>query len=68
MDFIRAIEKALNKKAKINFQPMQAGDVKQTYADVTELFEYIHFKPQTDLENGIGEFVGNYREVYLLKK
>jgi len=28
------------------------------------LFEYIHFKPQTDLENGIGEFIEKFKEEY----
>src|SRR5690606_30029064 len=35
MDFIKAIEENLNKKAKIKFLPMQPGDVKTTYADTS---------------------------------
>lgn len=60
MDFIKAIEKALNKKGKIVFKPMQPGDVKSTYANVESLFNYINFKPSTDLEKGVKLFVNNY--------
>jgi len=60
MDFIKAIEKALNKKGKIVFKPMQPGDVQSTYANVESLFNYINFKPQTNLEEGVKAFVDNY--------
>ena len=60
MDFIKAIEKALGKKGKIIFKPMQPGDVQSTYANVESLFNYINFKPSTDLEEGVKLFVNNY--------
>jgi len=60
MDFVHAIEKTLNKKGKIIFKPMQPGDVKMTYANVESLFNYIDFKPQTNLEKGVQEFVAQY--------
>jgi UDP-glucuronate 4-epimerase len=60
MDFVHAIEKALNKKGKIIFKPMQPGDVKSTYANVESLFNYINFKPSTNLEEGVKAFVNNY--------
>ena len=60
MDFIKAIEKALNKKGKIVFKPMQPGDVKSTYANVESLFNHINFKPSTNLEEGVKAFVNNY--------
>ena len=60
MDFVRAIEKALKKKGKINYKPMQPGDVKTTYANVESLFSYINFKPATNLEDGVKEFVTQY--------
>ena len=60
MDFVHAIEKTLNKKGKIIFKPMQPGDMKMTYANVESLFNYIDFKPQTDLEKGVQEFVAQY--------
>ncbi len=63
MDFVKAVEKALNKKGKIVFKPMQPGDVKRTYANVESLFEYINFKPQTKLEEGVKAFVEKYLEL-----
>ncbi len=63
MDFIEAIEKALNKKGKIIYKEMQPGDVEKTYADVQSLFDYINFKPSTPIEEGIQTFVDKYLEL-----
>ncbi|SDW75600.1 UDP-glucuronate 4-epimerase [Lutibacter oricola] len=62
MDFVLQIEKALGKKGKIKFKPMQLGDVQSTYANVESLFDYIGFKPETKLEDGVKEFVNQYLE------
>jgi UDP-glucuronate 4-epimerase len=64
MDFVRSIEKALGKKGKIVYKPMQPGDVQATYANVESLFNYIDFKPQTNLEDGVNEFVNRYLKLY----
>lgn len=64
MDFVEAIEKALDKKGKRVFKPMQDGDVVSTYANVENLFDYIDFKPETKLEDGIKEFVDFYLKFY----
>ncbi|MHB1148720.1 MAG: NAD-dependent epimerase/dehydratase family protein [Lutibacter sp.] len=64
MDFIKAIEKALGKKGKIVFRPMQPGDVQSTYANVESLFNYIDFKPETNIEDGIKIFVDKYLELH----
>ncbi|MDY0290634.1 MAG: NAD-dependent epimerase [Sphaerochaeta sp.] len=61
MYFIETLEKALGKKAMIEFLPMQPGDVYQTYADVTELMEEFDFKPSTPLSIGLERFVQWYR-------
>jgi UDP-glucuronate 4-epimerase len=63
MDYVRAIEKALNKKGKIVYKDMQPGDVESTYANVQSLFDYINFKPATDIETGIKAFVDKYLEL-----
>ena len=63
MDFIKAIEKALGKKGKMVFKPMQPGDVQSTYANVESLFNYIDFKPETNIEDGIKAFVDKYLEL-----
>jgi len=64
MTFIETIENALGKKAEKNFMPMQDGDVVSTYADVSGLMEDFGYKPDTDLKDGIKEFVKWYREFY----
>ena len=63
-DFIKTIEKSLNKKAKINFLPMQNGDVQQTYADLSKISKYVNFQPKTDIENGIFKFCDWYKDFY----
>jgi len=42
----------------------QDGDVVSTYADVSELIDDFGYKPDTDLKDGIGEFVKWYRKFY----
>jgi len=63
MDYVHAVEKALGKKGKIVYKPIQPGDVPKTYADVQSLFDYIDFKPATDIEIGIKAFVDKYLEL-----
>lgn len=57
MDFIRTLEEALGKRAKIMMMPMQKGDVYTTYADTSKLERDIGYKSQIKLKNGIDEFV-----------
>jgi len=63
-DFLTAIELALDKKAKIIFKPLQEGDIKATYAEVTALYNFIKFKPSTPLEDGVKKMVSWYRQCY----
>lgn len=62
MEYIKALETALGKVAKKNFLPMQPGDVPATYADTTELDNWIGFKPNTQMQQGVARFVSWYRE------
>lgn len=64
MDFIHTIEQALGKKAMLNFLPMQAGDVTQTYADITQLTTHFHYQSQTPIAEGIKQFVSWYLSFY----
>lgn len=56
-DFIKAIELAAGVSANKNYLPMQAGDVYQTYADVTKLQQATAFCPATSLVDGMQQFV-----------
>jgi UDP-glucuronate 4-epimerase len=58
--YIGALEKSLGKTAKKNFIDIQAGDVPTTHADVSKLEEYVNFRPQTSVEDGVQRFVDWY--------
>lgn len=64
MDMIATLEDVIGKKAEKNFMPMQAGDVKSTYADVDDLMRDIDFKPSTSLRDGLTQFVEWYQSYY----
>jgi UDP-glucuronate 4-epimerase len=60
MTYIEALEKALGKTAIKNMMDIQPGDVPATHADATALYEYVKFKPQTSVEEGVRIFVEWY--------
>jgi len=64
MDYIAALEKALGITANKNMLPMQPGDVLETNADTTALYNAIGFRPQTGVDEGIERFVSWYRSFY----
>lgn len=61
MYFIKVLEKLIGKKAKLEFLPMQAGDVKETYADISDLQADVGFYPTTSIEEGLAHFVKWYK-------
>src|SRR5262249_23255459 len=60
-DFIRIIDQATGKKAQLQMEPMQPGDVPATFANIDALSRDYGFKPTTSLEVGIPKFVDWYR-------
>ncbi|MDB3938721.1 NAD-dependent epimerase [Candidatus Pelagibacter sp.] len=64
MDYIEALEKNLEKKAKINFLPLQPGDVPDTYANIDNLNKKFNYKPTTSVTQGVSAFVKWYKEYY----
>lgn len=56
MDFIHCIEKSLGRKALLNMQPMQAGDVVSTWADTSSI-QKLNYKSKTNLEEGVSQFI-----------
>jgi len=66
MDYINALEKSLQRKAKINFLPLQLGDVPDTCADITRLKKILSYKPKTSVEDGISNFVNWYKNYYCI--
>lgn len=64
LHFIEVLEQLIGKKAIKNFLPMQAGDVKVTYADINNLAKTIGFYPKTSINDGLSEFVKWYKQYY----
>ena len=64
MDYIGALEQAFDVEAIKEFLPMQPGDVPATSADTRELFEWIGFKPNTPIVDGVAKFAEWYRDFY----
>lgn len=64
MDYIAAAENELGKKAKINFMPLQIGDVPETCADVSALKKAVGYQPDTKVKDGVKKFISWYKEYY----
>lgn len=64
MKFINIIQEEVGIKAKMNFLPMQPGDVQKTWADSSDLYNAINYSPSTSLEEGIKNFVKWYKEFH----
>ena len=61
-DLVVEMEKALGKKAVIEHQPPQPGDVERTYADVTKAENELDYNPATPIETGLEKFVAWLRQ------
>tara|TARA_R110002153_G_scaffold46985_4_gene132801 strand:- start:30431 stop:31447 length:1017 start_codon:yes stop_codon:yes gene_type:complete len=64
LDYIETLENALGKKAEKELLPLQPGDVPDTYADVEALVTDVGYRPETTIQEGIGNFVNWYKEYY----
>ena len=64
MRYIKVLEECLGKKARLDLQPIQPGDVPATYADTADLEAATGFRPTTPVETGVRRFVDWYREYY----
>ena len=68
LDFIAMLESAIGKTTAKELLPMQAGDVKATYADTSALEAWVGFKPDTPLKVGVEKFVDWYRNFYKIER
>ena len=64
MRFIRTLEAALGVQARIDFQPMQPGDVLETCADIGEAARHFGYAPGTAIDDGLPRFASWYRAFY----
>ena len=56
LQLIQSIEEVVGKKAIINQQPEQPGDVPQTFSDITKAKQLLNYQPKTDLRSGLHTF------------
>jgi UDP-glucuronate 4-epimerase len=64
LDFVNEIESNLGIVAVKEMIPMQAGDVKKTYADVQDLVKDYNYQPNTDISIGVRQFIEWYKKQY----
>ncbi len=64
LDYIRVLEDCLGRRAQLELLPLQAGDVPDTFADVTDLMRDTGYRPTTPVSVGVARFVEWYRAFY----
>jgi UDP-glucuronate 4-epimerase len=64
LEYVRLIEVALGRQAKLDLQPLQPGDVVATAADTSALEQAVGFRPSTPLAEGIKRYVEWHRAYY----
>ena len=64
MKFINLLEENFGIKAIKEFEPMQLGDVKETFASNEKLYDWINFEPKTTIEEGVFKFVNWYKSYF----
>jgi len=62
MDVVHMLEESLGEKAEIDFQPMQPGDVPESFADINKTVEMLGYKPTTNVNVGIRKFIDWFKE------
>ncbi|CUR53607.1 NAD dependent epimerase/dehydratase family protein [Serratia symbiotica] len=62
--FVNILENELGIHAQKNMLPIQPGDVINTHADTSKLYNIINFEPTIDIKKGIKFFVDWYRKFY----
>ena len=68
MEFVDAVEQAMNAKAEINLMPMQPGDVVATWAEPALLRDLIGSTPETSVVDGVRHFVDWHREYFAQRR
>jgi len=61
LHYVAVLEQAIGRKAIVEFAPMQPGDVRETYADITAIASDFGFAPTTPIEVGVPRFVEWFR-------
>jgi UDP-glucuronate 4-epimerase len=64
MRLVDLLEQETGRKALLDPMPMQIGDVRETFADISAIERDHGFKPATGIEEGVPRFVSWYREYH----
>ena len=64
MRVVQLLEQETGRKALLSPEPMQAGDVKDTFADISAIERDLGFAPLTPIDEGIPRFVAWYRDYH----
>ncbi|MEY2942044.1 MAG: hypothetical protein RLY97_58 [Pseudomonadota bacterium] len=64
MRVVEILEGECGKKAIIDYQPMQPGDVRQSFADIDAISNDLGYKPTTSIDVGVPNFVRWYKEYH----
>jgi UDP-glucuronate 4-epimerase len=63
-DMISLIEQACGRPAERRLLPMQPGDVRDTFADISAIQRDLGFEPRTTIAEGVPRFVAWYRDYH----
>jgi UDP-glucuronate 4-epimerase len=64
MRVVELLEQETGRKALLDPKPMQVGDVKETFADISAIERDHGFRPTTSIDEGVPRFVAWYREYH----
>ena len=64
LDYLKNIEKNLNKTSKIKNLPLQIGDIIKTHSNIKKIKKYAGYKPKTNINTGIKKFIEWYKDYY----
>ena len=62
--YVEAVEAALGLKAELRLLPIQPGDMRETYADVSELEKWVGYRPVIEIDEGVRRFVAWYKDYF----
>jgi UDP-glucuronate 4-epimerase len=66
MRLVALLEREIGRKALLDPQPMQVGDVRETFADISAIERDLGFEPATTIDEGVPRFVAWYRDYHKL--
>jgi len=64
MKVVEILEAECGRKAEVELLPMQPGDVRQSFADITAIQRDLGFEPTTSIDVGVPNFVRWYRDYH----